>query len=104
MEPAAGNEGSRAHAIAGAITVVVAPLRFQHLVSLRWLLGSVSLTDRMSLGSPMATTKGRGHGVAGAAPDIPVLARFWSNPTATPGQRRAKPAMISASHPIGGPG
>ena len=44
MEPAAGNEGSRAHAVAGAITVAIARRRFQHLVSLRLLLGSVYLS------------------------------------------------------------
>ncbi|MGC1891455.1 MAG: DUF1214 domain-containing protein [Stellaceae bacterium] len=41
MEPAAGDEGRRAHAIAGAITVLVARPRLQPLVSLRLLLGPV---------------------------------------------------------------
>jgi hypothetical protein len=36
--------------------------------------------------------------------DIPVLARFWSNPTATPGQRRQNLLWSAASHPIGEPG
>jgi hypothetical protein len=44
MEPAAGDEVSRAHAVAGAITAVVARRRFQHLVSLRSLLGPVCLS------------------------------------------------------------
>jgi hypothetical protein len=44
VEPAAGNEGSLAHAVAGAITVVVAWRRLQHLVSLRSLLGSERLS------------------------------------------------------------
>jgi hypothetical protein len=41
MEPAASDKGSRAHAVAGAITVAVARPRLQPLVSLRLLLGPV---------------------------------------------------------------
>ena len=48
MEPAAGDEGSRADTVAGAITIVVARRRFQYVGLLRLLLGSISLIDRMS--------------------------------------------------------
>jgi hypothetical protein len=41
MEPPAGNKGSRAHVVAGAITVVVARPRLQPLVPLRLLLSPV---------------------------------------------------------------
>jgi hypothetical protein len=41
MEPAAGDEGCRAYPVAGAITVVIAPRRLQHLVLLRSLLDPV---------------------------------------------------------------
>jgi hypothetical protein len=38
MEPAAGDEGSRADTVAGAITIVVARRRFQYVVLLRCYL------------------------------------------------------------------
>jgi hypothetical protein len=41
VEPAASDEGSRAHAVAGAITVAFNWAAVQHLVSLRLPLGSV---------------------------------------------------------------
>jgi hypothetical protein len=36
--------------------------------------------------------------------DIPVLARFWRDPTATPAPRQQNLLWSATSHPIGEPG